>query len=81
LWFFFRKKKKEAPTIYTVQTCQNCGEKNRRIFESNDYIYKKGASCNKCSGIVIITAIYGEYPEEKDEEEKEKNTLLSIYKE
>jgi hypothetical protein len=74
LWFFFgRKKKKEVPTIYTIETCQNCGAKNRRIFEANDYIYKRGsAPCNKCSGIIVITAIYGEYPPEK---EKPKNII------
>lgn len=74
MWLFFgRKKKKEAPIIYTVETCQDCGEKNRRIFESNDYIYKKiTTTCKKCTGIVMISAVYGEYPPEK---QKQKNVI------
>jgi hypothetical protein len=74
LWLFFgRKKKKEAPIIYTVETCQDCGEKNRRIFEPNDYIYKKTTTtCKKCTGIVMISAVYGEYPPEK---QKQKNVI------
>jgi hypothetical protein len=64
--------KKEAPTIYTVETCQDCGEKNRRIFGPNDYIYKTTTTCKKCTGIVMITAVYGEYPPEK---QKQKNII------
>jgi hypothetical protein len=73
LWLFFgKKKKKESPTIYTVETCQDCGEKNTRIFEPNDYIYKTTTTCKKCTGIVMISAVYGEYPPEK---QKQKNVI------
>jgi hypothetical protein len=73
LWLFFgKKKKKESPIIYTVETCQDCGEMNRRIFGPNDYIYKTTTTCKKCTGIVMITAVYGEYPPEK---QKQKNII------
>ncbi|HJT47328.1 MAG TPA: hypothetical protein VJ729_04030 [Nitrososphaeraceae archaeon] len=39
----------------------------RRIFELRDYVYKRSTTCDKCSGIVIITSIYGEYPSEKQD--------------
>jgi hypothetical protein len=71
LLFFGKKKKEETPTLYTEEACQGCGEKNRRAFEDSDYIYKSSSRCNKCSGIAMITAIYGEYPSAK-EKEKEK---------
>ncbi|MFL6426000.1 MAG: hypothetical protein ACJ71R_20760 [Nitrososphaeraceae archaeon] len=38
---------------------------SKRNFEPSDYVYKKVTNCNKCSGIVMITSIYGEYPSEK----------------
>jgi hypothetical protein len=61
----FRKKKEVKPDIYTEQTCQSCGEKSRRRFEENDYVYRTGARCKKCeSANTLISAIYGEYPEE-----------------
>jgi hypothetical protein len=72
LYFFGKKKKEETPTIYTVETCQNCGQAKRRIFEDNDYIYKRRSSCNNCSETVMITAIYGEYPPEKQKKKQKK---------
>ncbi len=61
----FRKKKEIKPEIYTEQTCQSCGEKSRRQFEENDYVYRTGAQCKKCeSSNTLISAIYGEYQEE-----------------
>jgi hypothetical protein len=66
VWFLFRKKKKDkSPTIYSVETCESCGQMSKRNFELSDYVYKKVTDCNKCSGIVMITSIYGEYPSEK----------------
>jgi hypothetical protein len=72
--FWGRKKKEVAPTIYTEETCENCGEKNRRSFEDGDYIYKNSSSvsiCKKCSSTntTMITAIYGEYPPEKQKKD------------
>ena len=74
--FWGRKKKEVAPTIYTEETCKNCGEKNRRSFEDGDYIYKNSSSssgsiCKKCSSTntTMITAIYGEYPPEKQKKD------------
>jgi hypothetical protein len=66
LWFLFRKKEKDkSPTIYSVETCDSCGQMSRRNFEPSDYVYKRSTNCKKCSGIVMITSIYGEYPSEK----------------
>jgi len=65
--FFFEKKRKvNSPIIYTEETCQNCNHKIKRIFLDGDYIYKSGSTCKACSGIAIATAIYGEYPAEKE---------------
>jgi hypothetical protein len=68
LWFPFRKNKKnKSPIIYSVETCESCGLMTRRNFEFNDYVYMRSTTCKKCSGIVMITSIYGEYPSEKQE--------------
>jgi hypothetical protein len=64
--FFERKRKVNTPIIYTEETCQNCHHKIKRIFLDGDYIYKSGSACKACSGIAITTAIYGEYPAEKE---------------
>lgn len=62
----FGKKKEVKPEIYSEDTCQSCGEKTRRRFEEGDYVYKAGAQCKKCSSSdTLVTAVYGEYPEEK----------------
>jgi hypothetical protein len=68
--FFGKKKKEETPILYTEEACQSCGEKNKRAFEDSDYIYKSSSRCNKCSGIAMITAIYGEYPPEKEKQKQ-----------
>jgi hypothetical protein len=63
----FGKKKEVIPEIYSEDTCQSCGEKTRRRFEKGDYVYKTGAQCKKClSSDTLVTAVYGEYPEEKN---------------
>lgn len=64
--FFVRRKKSVSPIVYTEETCQNCNNKIRRIFQDGDYIYKSGSTCKACSGIAMTTAIYGEYPVEKE---------------
>ena len=62
----FGKKKEIKPEIYSEDTCQSCGEKTRRRFEEGDYVYKPGTRCKKCSSSdTLVTAVYGEYPEEK----------------
>ena len=62
----FGKKKVVQPEIYSEVTCQSCGEKTRRHFEDGDYVYKSGGQCKKClSSNMLVTAVYGEYPEEK----------------
>jgi hypothetical protein len=62
----FGKKKEVKPEIYAEDTCQSCGEKTRRQFEEGDYVYKSGLQCKKCSSSnTLVTAIYGEYPEEE----------------
>jgi hypothetical protein len=61
----FGKKKEFRPEIYSEDTCQSCGEKTRRQFEEGDYVYRSGVQCKKCSSTnTLVTAIYGEYPEE-----------------
>jgi hypothetical protein len=67
----FRKKKDKSPVVYTEESCGSCGEKVKRIFQESDYIYKEAVVCKKCSGVTLITAIYGEYPQEKKERHKE----------
>jgi hypothetical protein len=63
----FGKKKEVKPEIYSEDTCQSCGEKTRRQFEEGDYIYRSGVRCEKCSSSkTLVTAIYGEYPEENN---------------
>lgn len=62
----FGKKKEVKPEIYSEDTCQSCGEKIRRSFKDGDYIYGHGEQCKKCSASnTLVTAVYGEYPEEK----------------
>lgn len=66
----FGKKKEITPKIYTEETCTACGDKVRRPFEDGDYVFlsKHGSSCKHCgsSSTLMISAIYGEYPPEKN---------------
>jgi hypothetical protein len=63
----FGKKKEIPPVVYTEETCNSCGEKTRRPFEDGDYIFRAGAPCKKCgSQTTMASAIYGEYPAEKN---------------
>jgi hypothetical protein len=62
----FGRKKEVKPEIYSEETCQSCGEKSRRPFRDGDYVYRRAEQCKKClSSNTLITAVYGEYPEEK----------------
>jgi hypothetical protein len=61
----FGKKKEITPEIYSEDFCQSCSEKTKRRYEEGDYIYSSGLHCKKCmSSNTVVTAIYGEYPEE-----------------
>jgi hypothetical protein len=61
----FGKKKEITPEIYSEDTCLSCNEKTKRRHEERDSVYGAGLQCKKCmSPNTIVTAIYGEYPEE-----------------
>jgi hypothetical protein len=61
----FGKKKEIVPEIYSEDFCQSCREKTKRRYEEGDYVYGTGLQCKKCmSSSTLVTAIYGEYPEE-----------------
>ena len=61
----FGKKKEITPEIYSEDTCLSCTEITKRRHEERDYVYGAGLQCKKCmSPNTIVTAIYGEYPEE-----------------
>jgi hypothetical protein len=63
----FGKKKVIIPEIHSEDTCQSCSEKTKRSYEERDYVYGLGLQCKKCmSSNTVVTAIYGEYPEEED---------------
>ena len=60
----FGKKKEITPEIYSEDTCQSAA-KTKRHYEEGDYVYGSGLQCKKCmSSKTVVTAIYGEYPEE-----------------
>ena len=64
---FGSKKKDIVPEVYAEETCRSCDEKIKRRFEDGDYVFGAGIQCKKCSSSnTFITAIYGEYPPEKD---------------
>ncbi len=61
----FGKKKEVMPEIFSEDTCQSCSEKTKRHYEEGDYVYGFGLKCKKCmSSNTLVSAIYGEYPEE-----------------
>lgn len=61
----FGKKKEITPEIYSEDACQSCSEITKRLYEEGDYVYGSGLQCKKCmSSNTVVTAIYGEYPEE-----------------
>ncbi|MEO9365133.1 MULTISPECIES: hypothetical protein [Candidatus Nitrosocaldus] len=55
------KDKEKRSIVYTIEECQQCGVKNKRIFKVGDYVYKFGGSCLRCKGSTLITMIYAEY--------------------
>jgi hypothetical protein len=62
----FGKKKEVTPEIYSEDFCQSCGEKTKRRYEEEDYVYGSGLQCKKCMSNTVVTAIYGEYSEEEE---------------
>lgn len=67
----FGKKPEVLPTIYTEQSCNSCGHKERRPFEQGDHVFAKGAPCARCgSSDTLLSAIYGEYPPNPDKKKK-----------
>ena len=61
----FGKKKEVVPEISSDDFCKSCREKTKRRYEEGDYVYGTGLQCKKCmSSSTVVTAIYGEYPEE-----------------
>jgi hypothetical protein len=66
----FSKKKDIEPLIYSVEKCQSCGKTTKRKFQEGDYVYKSTSKCSKCSGNVMIIAIYGEYPPEDEKKQQ-----------
>jgi hypothetical protein len=68
---WFKRKKQISPTVYTEEICPRCGEKKKRKFEDGDYIYKISSNCKKCCEPIMISAIYGEYPQEKQKQSQE----------
>jgi hypothetical protein len=46
--------------VYTIEECQNCGQKTKRDFRVGDYILAEAGTCEKCQGKKIISMIYSE---------------------
>jgi len=53
-------KSQKPSKIVAVEECSSCGLKMKRPFQPNDYIFKEGSKCQKCSSKTMITAIYKE---------------------
>lgn len=54
-------KEVKAP-VYTIEECNQCGLKSKRLFQDGDYVYKRSGKCGKCNGVMMITYIYTEKP-------------------
>ncbi len=46
--------------VYTIEECQNCGQKTKRDFKVGDYILQEAGECDKCKGRKVISLIYGD---------------------
>ncbi|WOV92779.1 MAG: hypothetical protein R1F52_06620 [Candidatus Nitrosoabyssus spongiisocia] len=45
---------------YTIQQCMSCSKMHKRLFQSDDYIFKSISKCDACdTGQVIILRIFG----------------------
>ncbi|MER3408084.1 MAG: hypothetical protein C4292_04870 [Nitrososphaera sp.] len=69
----FGKKPEALPTIYSEQSCNSCGNRERRPFEQGDHVFTRGKQCARCgSSDTLVTAVYGEYPpDEKNKKKKD----------
>jgi predicted Zn-ribbon and HTH transcriptional regulator len=52
----------QKQVIYSIEECEKCGLKNKRLFMQGDYVIKKMGQCPRCSSQLIISAIYAEAP-------------------
>lgn len=48
--------------VYTIEECQKCGLKNKRLFTQGDYVVKEMGKCPRCGATLFISAIYAEAP-------------------
>jgi len=55
----------ELPKVFTSIECSGCQFKDIREFQKGDYILKDAGSCPKCTGQMMISAIYKEAEKEK----------------
>ncbi len=46
--------------VYTIEECQNCGQKTKRDFKVGDYILQEAGECDKCKSRKVISLIYGD---------------------
>lgn len=59
--------RKQKLQVFTVEECENCHEKAKRPFQQGDYVYKKVGECVKCHSVKMISMIYGEEPQRKQQ--------------
>ncbi|MBI2183418.1 MAG: hypothetical protein HYU39_00505 [Thaumarchaeota archaeon] len=62
--------KKQKMQVYTIEECQNCHDKVKRPFQQGDYVYKEAGECQKCHGKKMITMVFGEEPQGKQQQAK-----------
>lgn len=53
-------KSQKQSKVVTIEECNSCGLKMKRLFQPNDFIFKEGSSCQKCGSKTIMTSIYKE---------------------
>lgn len=56
-----------VPPVTTLVECRKCGFKSIREFQRGDYIFKEVEPCQKCNEKMIITGIYREVKEKKEQ--------------
>ena len=65
-----KRKKQLKPVLKTRLECLNCGYRVEREYRRGDYIGKVEGKCPKCGSPLVVTAVYEERVEEKQEEER-----------
>ena len=54
-------RKKEKNEVYTIEECQSCNMKTKRIFHQGDYVYKNDVGrCSSCDSRTTIPMIFSE---------------------